>query len=203
MQRVKLIVLGAAAVGKTSIINQFVWNEYTEDYSPTEMKQTFYPTVYINEHLYELMIIDLPVISYFPSNTYYEWSEFQSWGLRSASAYVLVFDLNVPETFQYVKFIRDQIFDSRNMHNIPVFVVGNKHDLCETRDRRDIATLVKKHWKCGYVECSAKYNWHIVLLFKEVMRILDNLDSTYKPSSGASRFDGLQGSLHNNKCIIL
>lgn len=42
--------------------------------------------------------------------------------------------------------------------------------------RRDIVSLVRKHWKCGYVECSAKYNWRVVAVFHELMRSIDSSD---------------------------
>ncbi|KAL3199245.1 hypothetical protein MRX96_043973 [Rhipicephalus microplus] len=174
MSLVKVVVLGAPAVGKTSIIHQFVWSEFSETYVPTESRRTYHPSVVVNGRLYDLQVTDLPVVPYFPANSFYEWSDFRYCGLRSASAYVLVFDLNAPETFQYVKNMREQIVESRNMQGVPVFVVGNKHDLGEPREHREVAGLVKKHWRCGYVECSAKYNWHVGLLFREIVRALDD-----------------------------
>lgn len=97
------------------------------------------------------------------------------------------------------------------MQNIPVFVVGNKADLCQsvldsmrsghhlihhpqryhhygqhkhgfnsahhTEDLtpafKDLANLVKKQWKCSYIECSAKYNWRIVPIFRDILRLIE------------------------------
>lgn len=64
-------------------------------------------------------------------NSYYEWTDYRFYGLRSAHAYVLVFDLSNVETFQYVRTLREQMCESRNMQNVPVLVVGNKQDLVE------------------------------------------------------------------------
>ena len=52
----------------------------------------------------------------------------------------------------------------------PIIIVGNKRDLQRGRviPRWNVSNLVKKTWKCGYIECSAKYNWHILLLFSEL-----------------------------------
>ncbi|GFR30430.1 ras-like protein family member 10B [Trichonephila clavata] len=196
MQVIKVIILGAAGVGKTSLIRQFVYSEISEDYIPTDTKTVYNPTVVFNEHIYSMRIVDLPVIPYFPSNSANEWIDFRNYGLRSASAYILVFDLNDLETFQYVKSIRDQICDTRDMHNVPLFIVGNKQDLLRGRESREVAGLVKKHWKCGYVECSARHNWHVVLLFKELVRVLDYADYGQKLSSYSSpRFE----SLHSHR----
>ena len=199
-QKMKLAILGAPGVGKTSIIKQFMNNEFTEDYEPTEKKETFLPSVIINDHLYDLKIIDCPFIPYFPVNSLYEWTDFRGFGLRNASAYILVYDITSEDSFQYIKSLRDQILESRNMHDVPMFVVGNKHDLAEERgiSRREVANLVKKQWKCGYVECSAKYNWHVVLLFKELMKTMDYIDYGHKPTAAR-----VQDALRRNRCVIL
>ncbi|KAL3857436.1 hypothetical protein ACJMK2_012107 [Sinanodonta woodiana] len=199
-QRIKLAVLGAPGVGKSSIIRQFVNQEFNTEYIPTEKKHVYLPSVIINDHLYELKIIDCPYIPYFPVNSLYEWTDFRGYGLRNATAYILVYDITSEESFQYIKNIRDQILESRDMHDIPLFVVGNKHDLSEERgiSRREVASMVKKHWKCGYIECSAKCNWHVVLLFKELMKTIDHIDYGHKPTSVR-----VQDALRRNRCVIL
>ncbi|XP_077289867.1 ras-like protein family member 10B [Arctopsyche grandis] len=239
---VKVVILGAPSVGKTSIIQQFVWNDFTDEYLPTDRKHTFYPSVIINDHLYEVKISDIPVIPYFPVNSYYEWTDFRFYGLRNATAYILVFDLSNVETFQYVKTIRDQIFESRDMRNVPLLVVGNKQDLicnsnantvgssgsgstgalqqlalpstsgsssvcahsADNRDKkRDIVNLVKKHWKCGYVECSAKYNWRVVSVFKELMKTIDAMEHANKDREASTpMMDNIHEAFEGNRCVI-
>ncbi|KAG8236107.1 hypothetical protein J437_LFUL000469 [Ladona fulva] len=261
---VKVILLGAPAVGKTSIIQQFVWNEFSDNYHPTNRRHTYYPSVVINGRLYDLKISDLPPVPYFPIDSLLEWTDFRSFGLRSATAYVLVFDLsNATETFRHLKCLREQMANSRDMRNVPVVVVGNKHDrihgplgvgrssvsspffptqssgfglpgasstlpcgsslssqvaaqyapshassllfnqqqhqataLAESRERRDIANIVKKHWRCGYVECSAKYNWRVVAVFKELMKAIDSMEG--RGNTGLS----VLGSLGGNEPLV-
>lgn len=228
---------------------QFVWNEFCDAYHPTDRRHTYYPSVVINGRLYDLKISDLPPVPYFPVDSLLEWTDYRAYGLRSATAYVLVFDLsNAADTFRHIKCLREQMAGSRDMRNVPVVVVGNKHDrirgpvthlpevepgtedteptltlrsshggssnflsppainsglpslgsstrslishqphqnhhqqqkavaLAESRERRDIANIVQKHWRCGYVECSAKYNWRVVAVFKELMQAVDAID---------------------------
>ena len=45
----------------------------------------------------------MPAIKEFPVNSLEEWSLFQQALLRTAHAYIFVFDLNTPSTFYYVK----------------------------------------------------------------------------------------------------
>ncbi|KAJ8312296.1 hypothetical protein KUTeg_009669 [Tegillarca granosa] len=107
-RKIKLAVLGAPGVGKSSI----TMNPRTE-------KEVYFPSVIINDHLYELKIIDCPYIPYFPVNSLYEWTDFRGYGLRNATAYILVYDITSEDSFQYIKTIRDQILDSRDMHDVP------------------------------------------------------------------------------------
>ncbi|XP_046682050.1 ras-like protein family member 10B [Homalodisca vitripennis] len=240
MDLVKVILLGAPGVGKTSIIQQFVWNDFSDEYVSTSRKHTYYPSVIINDHLYELKISDLPAITYFPVNSYYEWTDFRFYGLRSATAYILVFDLSNVDTFQYIRTLREQIAESRDIRNVPLLVVGNKQDLLGTPNgsdpadstagagnhphtagvlavtgsnsvekRRDIQNLVKKHWKCGYVECSARYNWRVVAVFKELMKTVDSMEGGGGLSTQGYKevcspmIDNIHDALDRNKCVIL
>ncbi|KAK9872854.1 hypothetical protein WA026_019643 [Henosepilachna vigintioctopunctata] len=196
-------------------IKQFVWNDFREEYIPTDTKHTYYPSVITNDRLYEIKISDIPVIPYFPVNSYYEWTNYRYYGLRSSTAYILVFDLSNIETFQYIKTLREQICESRNMANVPILVVGNKQDQvtseeghgsgkmaitnCIEEKRRDIVNLVKKHWKSGYIECSAKYNWKVIAVFKELINMIDHLDSRDQ----SPMLDNIQEALDRNKCVIL
>lgn len=83
---------------------------------------------------------------------------------------------------------------------VPILVVGSKRDLQRQRftQRRAVSVLVKKTWKCGYVECSAKYNWHVLLLFKELLGIA--VARGLRPNHTSIR---LQGALQRNRCNIM
>lgn len=85
-------------------------------------------------------------------------------------------------------------------NEVPILVVGNKRDLQRQRfmPRRAVSVLVKKTWKCGYVECSAKYNWHVVLLFKELLGIAVARGMRLNHTSIR-----LQGALQRNRCTIM
>ncbi|XP_076867265.1 ras-like protein family member 10B isoform X2 [Brachyhypopomus gauderio] len=103
-----------------------------------------------------------------------EWSDICCRGIRSAHVYILVYDICCFDSFEYVKTMRQQILETRvvGATETPILIVGNKRDLQRGRviPRHNVSDLVRKSWKCGYVECSAKFNWHVLLLFGEALR---------------------------------
>lgn len=65
----KIAVLGAQGVGKSAIVRQFMYNEFSETCVPTKSRRVFLPAVVMNGHVHELQIMDFPPISSFPVNT--------------------------------------------------------------------------------------------------------------------------------------
>ena len=200
IQDIHIVILGAQGVGKTSLAEQFVYNHFCTDQKPTRKRKVYYPSIIINDHLYKVRITDSPHIPYFPQSSLNEWTDFPGYyGLRNATAYILVFDITNDESFQYVRSMREQILDVH--HDVHMLVIANKHDLNEDRQmpRREVAATVKKHWKCSYIETSAKYNWHVETAFKEVMKMVDCGDvGHHKPAAAR-----VQDALRRNSCTIL
>ncbi len=82
----------------------------------------------------------------------------------------------------------------------PILIVGNKRDLQRGRviPRHSVSDLVRKSWKCGYVECSAKFNWHILLLFGEALRSVGC--ARCKHIHATIRF---QRALRRERCVLM
>lgn len=120
------------------------------------------------------------------------------------------------------------MIESRDMRNVPVLVVGNKQDLlCSTtptaatglqqlamaesafgdsrEKRRNIVNLVRKHWKCGYVECSAKYNWRVIAVFKELMEMIDAVEWSGGGRNAEPPQDSNNagGTSHDSRCVVV
>lgn len=68
VQTVQVAVLGATGVGKTSIIRQFVAQEFREEYTPTESRQLYRASAVLSERMYELLILDLPKLPRYPGS---------------------------------------------------------------------------------------------------------------------------------------
>ncbi|KAL1453922.1 hypothetical protein WDU94_010224 [Cyamophila willieti] len=74
--------------------------------------------------------------------------------------------------------------------------------------RQNIINLVRKHWRCPYVECSAKYNYKLNLTFKELMDTMEAncrraADNKEQPASGGRtrrRGGGLLTAFQGGNC---
>uniref|UniRef100_A0A8C2ZZ66 RAS-like, family 10, member A n=1 Tax=Cyclopterus lumpus TaxID=8103 RepID=A0A8C2ZZ66_CYCLU len=201
VETLSIAVIGAPGVGKTSIIRQFIYNDFSEVYTPTRTRYVYRPSVILNGIMYELKILDVTTPGSAASHPFFEWLDLRCRGVRNANAYILVYDICCVESFEYVKMIRQQIVEHRyGRPEVPILVVGNKRDLQRQRfmPRRAVSVLVKKTWKCGYVECSAKFNWHVVLLFKELLGIA--VARGMRQNHTSIR---LQGALQRNRCTIM
>lgn len=69
VETLSIAVIGAPGVGKTSIIRQFIYNDFSEAYTPTRSRYVYRPSVILNGNMYELKILDVPPISSFPSSS--------------------------------------------------------------------------------------------------------------------------------------
>ncbi|XP_078535745.1 ras-like protein family member 10B isoform X2 [Lissotriton helveticus] len=109
----KIAVLGAQGVGKSAIVRQFLYNEFSEVCVSTKARRVYLPAVVMNGHVHDLQIMDFPSIASYPVNTLQEWADACCRGLRSAHAYILVYDICCFDSFEYIKTIRQQILETR------------------------------------------------------------------------------------------
>nr|XP_010949601.1 PREDICTED: LOW QUALITY PROTEIN: ras-like protein family member 10A [Camelus bactrianus] len=178
----RVAVLGAPGVGKTAIIRQFLFGDYPERHRPTDGPRLYRPAVLLDGAVYDLSIRDGDGAG--PGQSpggLEEWPDPKDWNLQDTDAFVLVYDICSPDSFDYVKTLRQRIAETRpaGAPEAPILVVGNKV------------------WRCGYLECSAKYNWHVLRLCRELLRCAL---VRARPAHPALR---LQGALHPARCSLM
>nr|MDO8087408.1 Rab family GTPase [Candidatus Sigynarchaeum springense] len=121
--KVKLLLCGPAAVGKTSLIKRFVKNAFQADYKLTIGVDILTKDVGLrNQEVATLSIWDVGGQKRFEfiRTTFY----------KGASGAILVFDLTRAETYQEVtKKWAEEV--TRNCGAIPYILIGNKADLVE------------------------------------------------------------------------
>ncbi|XP_055371953.1 ras-related protein Rap1 [Condylostylus longicornis] len=164
--RHKIVVMGSAKVGKTSIITQFLYNQFPTKYKRTveEMHQGNFSLNGVN------LILDI-----LDTSGSYEFPAMRALSISSAEAFILVYDVTDTNTYEEVRAIRDQIHEIKGTTAVPIVVVGNKIDLAERDENlREVEhemteNVVTVDWENGFVEASALKNQNITQIFKELL----------------------------------
>lgn len=160
----KLIVIGPGAVGKTSIINRFVKDEFVLKYKLTIGTDFISKTIEFKPNKKaKLQIWDIGGQERFKflRRSFYD----------GANGAFLVFDLSRGHTYKEIKTWlseMNQIMEKK----IPFILVGNKSDLIEEIgeliDRNEVEMFVKEE-KSIYIETSAKTGDNIEEAFIELV----------------------------------
>lgn len=170
--KLKMLLLGDAAVGKTSLIKQYIKGSFAKDYKMTIGTDIFTKDVITDEHTITLSIWDIAGQDRFKF--------FRQSFYRGSSGAMVVFDLTRYPTFNpnVVNWLKELWgFTGR----IPIILIGNKVDLADLRNVRevDVQTFADKI-PCSYFETSAKSGIHVDEAFKEVALFM--LEKMLKPT---------------------
>ncbi|XP_014478843.1 PREDICTED: ras-related protein Rap-1 [Dinoponera quadriceps] len=187
--RHKIVVMGAAKVGKSAIINQFLYSTFTPKYKRTVEEMHHGDFNLSGIHL-TLDILD--------TSGSYEFPAMRDLSIKSADAFILVYDVNDSNTFLEVKTLRAQILNTKGA--VPIVVVGNKVDLVEAKqavESESTRDLVTMKWENGFVEVSAKENLNISQVFKELL-IQAKLKYNLSPALQRRRRQSLPPPQHIN-----
>nr|CAD7410152.1 unnamed protein product [Timema cristinae] len=182
----RVVVMGAARVGKSSIISQFLYDKFNPRYRETIEE--------LHRGEYELQDGASLTLDILDTSGAFQFPAMRALSISTADAFILVYAVDDVETWEEVRRLRDQdvdtpkylapwirisdyfllqILEARGCR-VPIVVVGNKEDLSEEGVGRAVPKEVAEttalfDWECGYVECSAKNNRRIVDVFKELL----------------------------------
>jgi small GTP-binding protein len=163
METHKVIIVGPSAVGKTSLLNRFVHNQFALKYKLTIGVDFLTKTIeYEPSKLIKLHIWDIGGQERFKflHRSFYE----------GASGALLVFDLSRQKTFSGMKTWLSEM-RSIMTNGIPKVIIGNKSDLIpvigQIIDRSTVEQYAKDE-DCIYVETSAKTGENVKKAFLEL-----------------------------------
>lgn len=161
--RHRVIMLGASKVGKTALVQQFLFDHFVADYKPTvdEMHRVDFEA---DDVLLTLDLLDSAGDDQFPV--------MRELSIKTAEAFVIVFSLTDARSFREAFRLRDLVVTLKENSTPPIVVVGNKSDLTSERQvcHATAETTVNLDWGHVYLESSAKLGTNIVLIFTELFK---------------------------------
>ena len=165
----KIVILGDAAVGKTSLINRFVENSFSEDYRATLGANIVRKDVNLNNTKVRLIMWDLAGQE--------KYQVVRSMYFQGCQGALLVYDVTRYSTFDSInsKWLRD--FKKYVKKEGAYILIGNKSDLTDqrivTEERgKEIANKIKAS---HFIETSAKMGENIEEAFSLLVnQILNN-----------------------------
>ena len=157
----RVLVMGAARVGKTAIISQFLYDKFESEYQAT-VEEMYRGNFDVGNTKLCLNIEDT-------SGTFaYDFPAMVEVSLFAADVVLLVFSVEDCDSFEQVVLLKEKVRKSRGPA-MPVVVVGNKIDLERKVDKAETEALVMCDWENGYVECSAKVKKDVEKVFQELL----------------------------------
>ena len=158
----KIVLVGNSSVGKTSIYNRFILNEFSNSYKSTITAESKSRYIKIDKYLFaKLNIWDTMGSEAYRALT----RQFY----RGAHAAIVIFDLTEQNTFNDVKkWIKD--IKNYGEKNVEIIVVGNKLDLIEQRtvEKSQAINYCRENGGYKYIEASAKDGTNVLKIFEEL-----------------------------------
>ena len=152
--KLKLVILGEGRVGKTSLLLRYFKNKFNENEKSTINPSFYEKTEIYNGKTYELKFWDTAgQEKYNALNAIY---------FQNAIGALLVYDVNIPETFEKVKDWANTLKEIVGK-NVIFVIVGNKLDLLDKSLLDKNTSLAneyikKENCKIFYTSCKTGYN---------------------------------------------
>lgn len=98
--------------------------------------------------------------------------------------------------------MRSHRHDYHHHHQRPSLHLASQHQAASPYEDlipafKDLANLVRKQWKCSYLECSVKFNWRVLPIFREIVKSLESIASPHAlPVLTSSKGEPSSGRAH-------
>lgn len=185
--RVRIVIVGGEAVGKSCIIKRYCEKRFISKYLPTIGIDYGATKIYVDKRQVSVHIFDTSGLDLF--------SEVRNEFYREAHGVLLVLDVTRRETFDYlsdlIAEIRTEItVDGRGLDNTIFFLAANKCD--SDPSRRDVDELEAKLWAelygFPYYDTSASTGYGITDMFQaffsQIVRLADSGKGSKTPRQG-------------------
>ncbi|CAH1252047.1 GEM [Branchiostoma lanceolatum] len=177
----RVVLMGSAAVGKTSLRIEFCTTEIIREFLDEDdsmmldmNERTFSvdgmeTTLHLTDTSGHLTIADKRKEENGEENENYVRRRDQY--MPKGDAYMVVYAINDRESFKTASKLLIKLRRSRPLHDIPVILVGNKRDLERSREvKKKEGTACAKVMECKFIETSTTIRHNIDELFEGVVR---------------------------------
>ncbi|XP_012274234.1 GTP-binding protein Di-Ras2 [Orussus abietinus] len=163
-ERIRLVVLGAAGVGKSAIVKRLLGQGFTERYRAT-VEDLYSRECVLGTLTLKVDLLDTAGDLQFPA--------MRRLSIATAHAFLLVYAITSQPSFDEVKRCFEEIREQRpDFQEVPIVVAGNKLDLAPARKVVPIEDV--SEWlycelpklRGKVMECSAKDDYNIKEIFR-------------------------------------
>ncbi|XP_014235545.1 ras-like protein RAS2 isoform X1 [Trichogramma pretiosum] len=163
-ERIRLVVLGGASVGKTAIIRRLLGQGFSDKYRPT-VDDLYSRECILGTLTLKVDLLDTAGDQQFPA--------MRRLSIATAHAFLLVYSTCSLASFECVKRFFEEVREQRpDFQEVPIVIAGNKFDLSIAH--REVPIEDVSEWlycelpklRAKVIECSAKDDYNI----KEVFR---------------------------------
>lgn len=186
----KIILVGDAGVGKSSLIRKYTDNKFDEGYAYTigvdfKIKEMIIPE---NKKKVKLQIWDTAGQECFRciTTSYY----------KRADGIILLYDVTNNETFKHIEdWLKEIQYNSKA--NIPLTIVGNKMDILNQNKRNEEMLLLKKfvkeknNDKINFILTSVKINSNVQEIFHVLVQQIYKYQNDTKKDNCETSFVSL------------
>lgn len=198
----KIILLGDAAVGKTSLMNQYVKQRFYEKYKTTIGADFLTKELTIDNKMITLQIWDTAGQERFASlgTAFY----------RGSDCCILVYDMSNPLTIKNLEIWRKEFLSISNVYNtdtFPFILVGNKSDIND-EDNSEIEDFINKY-NIKFFKTSAKENKNVEIIFRTAAELaikfnnnaIDSIDYNFFEQNKNIDYRKFIEKIEDNKCL--
>ncbi|KAF7638532.1 hypothetical protein Mgra_00001906 [Meloidogyne graminicola] len=198
-------LFGAGGVGKSSLVQRFIKNTFTDNYFPT-IEDTYQQVINCSDQgrlaVCTLHLVDTTGSHQFPA--------MQRLAMQRGNAFILVYSVTSKQSLEelgpIIRTLKEIKGDCGAIIDVPIVLVGNKIDEINKREINfETGKELAKRWGCGFVETSAKLGQNITELFQQLLA----LEKKRHLTLNSTDIDGViiggltNSSLKQKRCAIL